>query len=48
MSAAPDLGDAGSGSGGRITLLVTPEEAEHLAMAESLGRIRVVLASALP
>lgn len=48
MSAAPDLGDTGSGSGGRITLLVTPEEAEHLAMAESLGRIRVVLASALP
>ena len=48
MSAAPDLGGAGSGSGGRITLLVTSEEAEHLAMAESLGRIRVVLASALP
>ena len=48
MSAAPDIGDARSGSSGRITLLVTSEEAEHLAMAESLGRIRVVLASALP
>jgi pilus assembly protein CpaB len=51
MSAAPDvanLGDAGAGLGGHITLLVTPEEAEHLAMVESLGRVRVVLASALP
>lgn len=54
MSAAPDpadpadLGDAGAAVGGRITLLVTPEEAEHLAMAESTGRVRVVLASALP
>jgi Flp pilus assembly protein CpaB len=54
MSAAPDpaypadLGDAGAASSGRITLLVTPEEAEHLAMAESTGRVRVVLASALP
>jgi Flp pilus assembly protein CpaB len=51
MSAAPDpadLGDAGAASSGRITLLVTPEEAEHLAMAESMGRVRVVLASALP
>jgi hypothetical protein len=48
MSAAPGPWDAGSGSGGRIILLVTPEEAEHLAMAESVGRVRVVLASALP
>jgi pilus assembly protein CpaB len=48
MSAAPELADAGSASGGRITLLVTPEEAEDLAMAESLGRVRVVLASAVP
>lgn len=39
---------ARSGSPGRITLLVTPEEAEQLAMAESYGRIRVVLAPAVP
>jgi pilus assembly protein CpaB len=39
---------AGPGSPGRITLLVTPEEAERLAVAESFGRIRVVVASAHP
>lgn len=48
MGAGSGFGEAGSGSSGRITLLVTPEEAERLAMAESFGRIRVVLASALP
>jgi Flp pilus assembly protein CpaB len=48
MGAGSGFGEAGSGSSGRITLLVTPEEAERLAMAESFGRIRVVLASVLP
>lgn len=42
---APRLGlDASSGIGIGVTLFVTPEEAERLAMAESLGRITLVLA----
>jgi pilus assembly protein CpaB len=43
--AAAELGERPSA---RITLLVTPEEAERLATAEAYGRIRVVLASAQP
>lgn len=38
----------GAQSGLGITLFVTPEEAERLAMAESLGRITVVLAPDRP
>jgi hypothetical protein len=49
MGFGPALGDVeGSSPPGRITLLVTPEEAEQLAMAETYGRLRVVLAPALP
>lgn len=36
--------EGGSETGVSITLYVTPEEAEHLALAEALGRIKVVLA----
>lgn len=49
MGFGPALGDVeGSSPPGRITLLVTPEEAEQLAMAETYGHLRVVLAPALP
>lgn len=40
--------EANSQSGIGITLYVSPEEAQRLAMAESLGRITVVLAPAAP
>ncbi|MEO7803290.1 MAG: Flp pilus assembly protein CpaB [Actinomycetota bacterium] len=36
--------EGGSQEGVSITLYVTPEEAEHLALAEALGRIKVILA----
>ncbi|MGH2690241.1 MAG: RcpC/CpaB family pilus assembly protein, partial [Actinomycetota bacterium] len=49
MGFGPASGDVeGSSPPGRITLLVTPEEAEQLAMAETYGRLRVVLAPAEP
>ena len=49
MGADSAFGDLGAGtSAARITLLVTPEEAERLAMAESFGRITVVLAPSRP
>jgi pilus assembly protein CpaB len=41
------LGLDGTTSGLHITLFVTPEESERLAMAETLGRITVVLAPSL-
>ncbi|MDQ4148401.1 MAG: Flp pilus assembly protein CpaB [Actinomycetota bacterium] len=41
---ASQLGSPEAGAKWSITLFVTPEEAERLAMAESLGRIAVVLA----
>lgn len=53
-AAGPGPGPSGrfgpepAGDGLRITLLVTPEQAEQLAMAESLGRVTVVLAPAKP
>jgi pilus assembly protein CpaB len=49
MGFGPALGDVeGSSPPGRITLLVTPEEAERLAMAETYGHLRVVLGPADP
>ena len=42
------LGLEGSASQLGITLFVTPQEAERLAMAEALGRITVVLAPIVP
>lgn len=41
------LGLEGASSGLHITLFVTPEESERLAMAEALGRITIVLAPSL-
>ena len=42
------VGDGSAHSNWSLTLLVTPEEAERLAMAESLGRVAVVLAPLEP
>ncbi|MCA1840798.1 MAG: Flp pilus assembly protein CpaB [Actinomycetota bacterium] len=40
--------DGSSGPGSAITLLVSPQDSERLAMAEALGRITVVLAPSKP